>query len=217
MEDMILKVRTRSENVWEKKDIAVVLLRDRHIKVNPNTVNKYLHKHGKIGPKISKKNDRAWKAKLEIEKPEAELFVRYRPPKATKDLAPWALVEKDMKYVVKPNSNDVPATRCKSFWYQHTETDSFTRIRVLTFVKNSNAWRSDFAHKQSKEKFPFVVACENTDNGSENMGEFRLLLKKIRSFTYTRTQEYRLIIRKWKGRISQKSLSSTRKVVIKNI
>jgi len=85
--------------------------------VNPNTVNKYLHKHEKIDPKISKKNERAWKAKKDREKPEAELFARYRPPKAIKDLAPGALVEKDMKYVAKPSSNDVPATRGESFWY----------------------------------------------------------------------------------------------------
>ena len=184
VEDKILKVRAQSENVWGKKKIAVVLLRDHHIKVNPNTVNKYLHKHEKIDPKISKKNERAWKAKKDREKPEAELFARYRPPKAIKDLAPGALVEKDMKYVAKPSSNDVPATRGESFWYQHTETDSFTRIRSLELVPDSTAKNSAFAHKRSKEKFPFVIACQNTDNGNENMGEFRELLKKDTVFHF---------------------------------
>ncbi|MDO8572539.1 MAG: hypothetical protein Q7S11_02065 [bacterium] len=82
VEGKILEVRALSKNVWGKQKIAVVLLRDHHIVVAPNTVNKYLHKHKKIDPKISLKNERAWKAKLEREKPEAELFVRYRPPKA---------------------------------------------------------------------------------------------------------------------------------------
>lgn len=184
VEDKILKVRALSENVWGKKKIAVVLLRDHCIKVNPNTVNKYLHKHEKIDPKISLKNERAWKAKLEREKPEAELFVRYRPPKAIKDLAPGALVEKDMKYVAKPSSNEVPLARGESFWYQHTETDSFTRIRALTLVRDSTAVNSAFAHQESKKKFPFVIACQNTDNGSENMKEFRELLKKDTVFHF---------------------------------
>ena len=184
VEDKILEVRALSKNVWGKQKIAVVLLRDHHIKVNPNTVNKYLHKHEKIDPRISKKNEQAWGEKKDREKPDAELFVRYRPPKAIKDLAPGALVEKDMKYVAKPSSNDVPATRGESFWYQHTETDSFTRIRALELVRDSAAENSALAHERSKEKFPFVVACQNTDNGSENMREFRELLKKDTVFHF---------------------------------
>lgn len=184
VEDKILKVRAQSKNVWGKKKIAVVLLRDHRIKVNPNTVNKYLHKHEKIDPKISKKNEQAWKAKKDREKPEAELFVRYRPPKAIKDLAPGALVEKDMKYVAKPSSNDIPLTRSESFWYQHTETDSFTRIRALELVEDSTAVNSALAHQKSKEKLPFVTACQNTDNGTENMKEFRDLLKKDTVFHF---------------------------------
>src|SRR3990167_3162191 len=184
VEDKILEVRALSKNVWGKQKIAVVLLRDHHIKVNPNTVNKYLHKHEKIDPRISKKNEQAWGEKKDREKPDAELFVRYRPPKAIKDLAPGALVEKDMKYVAKPSSNDVAATRGESFWYQHTETDSFTRIRALELVRDSAAENSALAHERSKEKFPFVVACQNTDNGSQNMREFRELLKKDTVFHF---------------------------------
>ena len=184
VEYKILEVRAQSENVWGKQKVAVVLLRDHHIKVNPNTVNKYLHKHGKIDPKISKKNEQAWKRKLDREKPEAELFVRYRPPKAIKDLAPGALVEKDMKYVAKQGGNVIPLSRGESFWYQHTETDSFTRIRALTLVEDSTAANSAFAHERSKEKFPFVIACQNTDNGSENMKEFRELLKNDTVFHF---------------------------------
>src|SRR3989344_3264191 len=183
-EDKILEVRKDSKNVWGKVKISVALERDHHIKVSPNTVNKYLHKHKKIDPKISLKNSRAWQAKKARDNPEAELFVRYRPPKAIKDLAPGALVEKDMKYVAKPSSNDVPATRGESFWYQHTETDSFTRIRALELVRDSAAENSALAHERSKEKFPFVVACQNTDNGSENMREFRELLKKDTVFHF---------------------------------
>lgn len=182
VEDKILEVRAQSKNVWGKQKVAVVLLRDHHIKVSPNTVNKYLHRHKLIDPKISKKNTQAWDGKRN--RADRELFVRYRPPKAIKDLAPGALVEKDMKYVAKPSSNQIHGTRGASFWYQHTETDSFTRIRALELSLDSTAANSSLAHQRSKEKFPFVVACQNTDNGSENMGEFRAELKKDTVFHF---------------------------------
>jgi len=98
-ENTILRIRKDSKNIWGKEKIAHVLERDYKIKRNPNTVNKYLHKHKKIDPKISLKNTRAWNAKIIREKLEVELRVKYRPPKEIKDMAPGALVEKDMKYV----------------------------------------------------------------------------------------------------------------------
>ncbi len=100
-EDKILKIRKDSKNVWGKVKIAVILERDYQIKIDPNTVNSYLHKHNLIDPKISLKNSKAWQAKKARDNPESELFVRYRPPKVIKDLAPGALVEKDMKYIEK--------------------------------------------------------------------------------------------------------------------
>src|SRR3989344_5497306 len=64
IEDKILKVRYDSQNIWGKEKIARALKRDYGIKINPNTVNNYLHKHKKISPRISLKNSRAWKAKI---------------------------------------------------------------------------------------------------------------------------------------------------------
>lgn len=182
-EDKILKVRKDSKNVWGKVKIAVVLLRDYKIKINPNTVNSYLHKHKLIDPKISLKNSRAWQAKIARENPEAELVVRYRPPKAIKDLAPGALVEKDMKYVEK-QTRMTTGKEADNFYSQHTEIDSFTRIRSLELARNSTAQGSAEAHEKSKEKFEFVIACENTDNGYENQKEFREVLKKDKVFHF---------------------------------
>lgn len=88
-EQKILEVRELSKNVWGKEKIARALERDHKIKVHPNTVNKYLHRHGKIDPKISKKNTGAWRAKKAREG-KVELRVKYRPPKLIKDLAPCA-------------------------------------------------------------------------------------------------------------------------------
>jgi len=183
VEDKILKVRKESKNVWGKVKVAVVLERDYQIKINPNTVNNYLHKHKLIDPKISLKNSHAWQAKVARDNPEVELVVRYRPPKAIKDLAPGALVEKDMKYVEK-QTRMTTSKEADNFYSQHTEIDSFTRIRSLELAKNSKASGSADAHEKSKEKFGFVIACENTDNGYENQKEFRDVLKNDKVFHF---------------------------------
>src|SRR3989344_1753472 len=78
IEDKILKVRYDSQNIWGKEKIARALKRDYGIKINPNTVNNYLHKHKKISPRISLKNSRAWKAKIARENLSFELRVKYR-------------------------------------------------------------------------------------------------------------------------------------------
>lgn len=179
IEEKIIEVRDKSKGVWGKQKIAVVLLRDHRITVNPNTINKYLHKHKRIDPKISLKNTKAWKEKDKREKPDVELRVKYRPPRALKDLAPGALVEKDMKYVPKREQE-----AGSSFYYQHTEACSFTRIRSLELTKDSTANSSRLAHIKSIEKFPFDVACENTDNGTENHGELREQFKKEDTFHF---------------------------------
>ena len=182
-EDKILKVRKDSRNVWGKVKIAVVMKRDYQIKINPNTVNSYLHKHKLIDPKISLKNSRAWQAKIARENSEAELVVRYRPPKAIKDLAPGALVEKDMKYIEKQTRID-SSKGADNFYSQHTEIDSFTRIRSTVLKRDASAKGSRDAHEESKEKFGFVTACMNTDNGSENQKDFRETLKKDKVFHF---------------------------------
>lgn len=183
VEDKILKIRKDSRNVWGKVKIAIVLERDYQIKIDPNTVNNYLHRHKLIDPKISLKNSRAWQAKRARENPENELFVRYRPPKAIKDLAPGALVEKDMKYVER-QTRMTTNKGADNFYSQHTEIDSFTRIRSLELARDSTAQGSRKAHERTKKKFAFVIACENTDNGSENKKEFRDALKKDTVFHF---------------------------------
>lgn len=185
-EKKILEIRDDSEGVWGKKKISWVLERDFKIKMDPNTVNKYLHKHGKIDPKISLKNSKAWKAKLARENPKIELRVKYRPPKEIKDLQPGALVEKDMKYV--PRYGQLRSGKfSENFFCQHTEIDSFTRIRSIELREIGTAESSRDAHKKAIEKFEFGVACENTDNGSENEKEFREELQKENVFHFYST------------------------------
>lgn len=177
IEEKIIKIRKDSLNVWGKEKIVRVLKRDYGLKANPNTVNKYLHKHKKINPKISLKNTKAWQAKKARDKMEVELRVKYRPPKKIKDYAPGALVEKDMKYVPK-YKQEAPGKAGENFFNQHTEICSFTRIRAIELARDGGAQGSTEAHVESMKRLPFKVACENTDNGSENNGSFREQLQE---------------------------------------
>lgn len=181
-ENIILKVRDSSKNIWGKEKVARVLLRDYKIKISPNTVNNYLHKHKRIDPKISLKNIKSWKAKKDRE--EAQLCARYRPPKQIKDYVPGALVEKDIKFVpiISPIMRQ---GKCgDAFWSQHTMIDSFTRIRTLELTKGSKSEDSVTAYRNSKDRLPFNIACENTDNGSENKYKFREELQKENVFQF---------------------------------
>jgi len=94
-ESLIIKIRDESLNVWGKEKIAHALKRDYGIKVNHNTINKYLHKHKRINPKISLKNEKAFQEKRYREEENILLKVKFRPPSKLKDYAPGALVEKD--------------------------------------------------------------------------------------------------------------------------
>lgn len=176
-EDLIIKIREDSLNIWGKEKIAGVLKDDYGIKINPNTVNKYLHIHKMIDPKISLKNMKAWDDKKLREADNVVFKVKFRPPSKIKDCTPGALVEKDMKYVAKFGQNSDFKTR-DSFWYQHTFIDSFTRIRALELTKDFESKTAAFVWQTALKRVPFKVACANTDNGSENGGEFSKELQK---------------------------------------
>ncbi len=181
-ENTILKIRNDSENVWGKEKISHVLWRDYRIKTSPNTVNIYLHKHKRIDPKISFKNKKAWQAKKDRE--DIQLCARYRPPRKIKDYMPGALVEKDIKFV-PAQGLIVKQGKCgEAFWSQHTVTDSLTRIRVLELTKGSTSEDSVTAYRNAKGRLPFNIACENTDNGSENKFKFREELQKENIFQF---------------------------------
>ncbi len=182
-EDLIIKIRDESLNCWGKEKIAFALKRDYRIKVNHNTVNKYLHKRKRISPEISLKNSRAFEEKKQRDSENLLLKVKFRPPKKIKDCAPGALVEKDMKYVRKPRQ-EYDGKHKENFWYQFTEIDSFTRIRILGMSGEQDTIAAISLHKEAAKRFPFKIACENTDNGFENNNDFSRELKKEMVFHF---------------------------------
>ncbi len=166
-EDKIVALRKQFP-VWGKEKIAKLMWTNHKIKVNPSTVNRYLRKHGLINPKLSSKNKLAWKNKTIKQKQ------KIRPPSCIKDYKPGALVEKDMKFVPKPvrfTNPEIPKAQ-ENFYYQHTENDSFTRIRTLELVTAADSKTALESHQKACQRFPFPVVCFNTDSGGENGKDF---------------------------------------------
>ncbi len=179
-ENGILEVRR--DYGWGKENIAVVLKRDYGLIVGSSTVNRYLHKHSKINPELSERNEKAWAEKklreeLGTGKP---LAVKYRPPSRLKDYAPGALIEKDMKLAPtigkKPIESDQRYHIKNHFNYQHTFLDSFTRIRGLELSEEPDSLAANLAYERVKQRLPFEVASVNTDSGGENGKDFRRTL-----------------------------------------
>lgn len=185
-ERKIIEIRDKYYNSWGKDKLARVCFRDYGIKVSPTTINKYLHKHNKINLKISEKNKKAYQEKKKRENDKYIMKVKYRPPREIKDLAPGALIEKDMKYIKKQGKlkNIVKNKARENFFYQHTEIDSFTRIKTLEITETFEGKEVKEARIYAEKRFPFEIACINTDNGSENNGMFEEELQKDNIFHF---------------------------------
>jgi transposase InsO family protein len=170
LQDKIIEIRKKYPT-WGKEKIAGCLKHQHDLVVGSSTVNRYLHKNNLISLKLSEKNKTAWR--LKQERPKRKKF-RARPPKEIKDYKPGALIEKDMKLVLKPgqfiNQNKFRAK--ENFHYQHTFIDSFTRIRLLGLTKSSDSQSATAIMVEAMERLPFTIACINNDNGGENQGEF---------------------------------------------
>ena len=153
---------------WGKEKIAKKLETKHQITVCPTTINNYLGKFRLLNVRLSEKNKLAYRNKT------IKQQQRVRPPKVIKDYQPGALIEKDMKFVLKMgkfSNSAVPKAR-ENFWYQHTEIDSFTRIRTLELAESAESSAAMTAHKLARKRFPFPVASINTDSGGENGGQF---------------------------------------------
>lgn len=183
-ENLILKVRKDSRNAWGKAKIARVMQRDYGVKIHPNTANNYLHIHKLIDPKISLKNSNAWKAKKEREQNPQSASAKWRPPKAIKDYAPGALVERDIKFIPIPGKQFGPGLARDAFWSQHTFIDSFTRIRALELTAGHTAADAVSCRRKIQDRLPFETASENSDNGSENNGAYHQELRDTNTFHF---------------------------------
>ena len=170
-ENKILEVR--KEYHWGKDKLETILNRDYDIQVGASTINRYLDKHGLLDVKISKRIKTAHKNKIKQKQ-------KCRPPKEIKDYKPGALIEKDMKFIVKGGKfiNSEKYKAKENFWYQHTVIDSFTRIRTIGLAENSESKTAVAVQEKCEKRLPFPIACVNTDNGAENEKDFDSYLEK---------------------------------------
>ena len=173
IEDKIVEVR--KEYHWGKDKLKTVLNRDHAIKIGASTINRYLDKHGLLDLKISKRIKTAHKNKIEHKQ-------KSRPPKEIKDYKPGALIEKDMKYIMKMgsfvNKAGFKVKVNDSYWCQHTVIDSFTRIRTIDLAENNDSNTAVTVQEECEARLPFPIACVNTDNGSENEKDFNSYLEE---------------------------------------
>lgn len=175
IENKIIAIRKKYQP-WGKDKLSVILKRDYQLKVGASTVNRYLHKHNLIDPKLSEKNELAWQRKKE----KTGMKFKMRPPAVIKDYKPGALMEKDMKLVLKMGifTNQDRHRAKENFWYQHTLIDSFTRIRAVGLADDSNSRTAVAVQKQAASRLPFAIAAINNDNGGENEKDFSAYLEK---------------------------------------
>jgi hypothetical protein len=167
-------LKARKEYHWGKDKLMTVLDRDEKIKVGSSTINRCLDSHGLLDIKISARIKQAHLNK------KIERRQKCRPPKEIKDYKPGALIEKDMKFIVKLGSfRNIEKYKAKeNFWNQHTAIDSFTRIRTLGLAEGGDSLAAVTVQIECEKRFPFNIACANTDNGSENEKDFDKYLAK---------------------------------------
>jgi len=144
-----------------------------NIVVGASTINRHLNNQGLIDVKISNRIKMAHKNKVEQKQ-------KFRPPKEIKDYKPGALIEKDMKFILKIGGfvNFKKYKAKENFWNQHTVIDSFTRIRTLGLAEDGNSNTAVTVQEECVKRLPFTIACANTDNGSENEKDFASYLKE---------------------------------------
>jgi len=170
----------RAYPAWGKEKIARLMLTRYGIRVGHTTVNRYLGAAKLLNVRLSQKNTLAYRTHMQ------KLGMKHRPPAALKDYKPGALIEKDMKFIVKQgvfvNRDKFKAN--ENFFFQHTMIDDFTRIRVIETTATASSASAKEAFERSVSRFPFPVVCINSDWGGENGKEFTdfLAAQKILHF-----------------------------------
>ena len=175
--DKIIQLRLNKQySTWGKEKLARLMWTQHQIKISPCTINRYLAKAKLLNVRLSQKNRLAFKNKILTQR------IKQRPPKVIKDYKPGALVEKDMKYVLKQgkftNTKPHKEGAGENFFFQHTMNDDFTRIRVLDVVADASSLTAKKSFLKSKSRFPFSIVCLNTDSGGENGKDFAKSLTK---------------------------------------
>jgi transposase InsO family protein len=147
-----LVLRLRDSNPeWSKYKLSVVAARDHGVQVSPSSVGRILKRYGRVNDRRSAKRRKAARN------------TRTRRPKELVAAHPGDLVQIDTKHLYLADLK-----RC----FQFVAVDVATRVKVTEVYKTASSRSAARFLATVRARLPFDVACVQTDNGSEYLGEF---------------------------------------------
>ena len=151
----VVKIR-KQYPAWSKYKIQALL--PTNLKTSTSTIGRILKRKGLINKKISIKRHKA------VKNP------RKRFPHGFRVSCPGDMVQMDTKYIITTGGRR---------FYQFTAIDVLGKIRVLRVYSSLSSKNSANFLQQCVNNFDFRIKNIQTDNGSEFLGEFDKLCKRL--------------------------------------
>lgn len=151
----VVKLR-KQYPAWSKYKIQALL--PVHLKTSVSTIGRILKRKGLINKKISIKRRKAAKNP------------RKRFPRGFKVSRPGDMVQMDTKYIMTIGGRK---------FYQFTAIDVLGKKRVLRVYSSLSSRNGSYFLQECVNNFDFEIKNIQTDNGSEFLGEFDKLCKKL--------------------------------------
>jgi len=152
----VVKIR-KQYPAWSKYKIQAIL-RQKQMIVSASTIGRILKRKGLINRKISIKRQKAAKNP------------RRRFPHGFKVSYPGDMIQMDTKYIMTIGGRK---------FYQFTAIDVLTKKRVLRVYSSLSSRNGANFLQECVNNFDFAIKNIQTDNGSEFLGEFDKLCKKL--------------------------------------
>jgi len=152
----VVKIR-KQYPAWSKYKIQAIL-RQKQMIVSASTIGRILKRKGLINRKISIKRQKAAKNP------------RRRFPHGFKVSCPGDMIQMDTKYIMTIGGRK---------FYQFTAIDVLTKKRVLRVYSSLSSRNGANFLQECVNNFDFAIKNIQTDNGSEFLGEFDKLCKKL--------------------------------------
>lgn len=151
----VVKIR-KQYPAWSKYKIQVLL--PAHLKTSVSTIGRILKRKGLISKKISRKRQKAAK------------HPRRRFPRGFRVSCPGDMIQMDTKHIMTIGGRKL---------YQFTAIDVLGKQRVLRIYSSPSSRNGADFLQECINNFDFEIKNIQTDNGSEFLGEFDNLCKKL--------------------------------------
>lgn len=151
----VVKLR-KQYPAWSKYKIQALL--PTHFKISASTINRILRRKGLINKKISIKRRKAAKNP------------RKRFPRGFKISCPGDMIQIDTKHIMTTGGRK---------FYQFTAIDVLGKSRILRVYSSATSKNGACFLQECANNFDFEIKNIQTDNGSEFLGKFDELCKKL--------------------------------------